>query len=37
MSHVDESRQLADLCMVDGEVRTAWAGRWKVVEWPTVA
>ena len=37
VSHVDETGQLAYLCVIDGEIGTAWAGRWKVVKWPTVA
>jgi hypothetical protein len=37
VSHVDEAGQLADLRVIDGEIGTAWAGRWEIVERPTVA
>ena len=37
VAHVDEARQLAYLCIVDGEPRATWGGGWEIGKWPAVA
>ena len=36
MVHIDEARQLACLCMINSEPRTAGTGKWEIFMWPTV-
>ena len=37
VAQVNESRQLAYLCMVDSKLGATGTGRWKIVKWPAVA